>query len=142
MNLTEIKRFREIYIKHLLDEAEVLRKAQMPALSEEKFALFETTGNRLEYEHDYFERRKFLTIFGCVVEIDFGKDDILKLEQIIGEICYEECWALPAHVNRKDDPDWWITVDLFASETAQALAELYGRLNDLLPENLLKRMRS
>ncbi|MBD5460224.1 MAG: hypothetical protein HDR26_04675 [Lachnospiraceae bacterium] len=51
------------------------------------------------------------------------------------EICGEECWALPAHVNRKE-ADWRITVDLFACETAQTLALLSDRLAGQLPEAL------
>ena len=146
---------RDKYIRQIYDAAAALYDADMPELTEEKFTLFETVGNRLEYEHDYFERRRFLTVFGCAVMLGFGegkeavsgvgygeKKYLAKLEQIIAEICDEECWALPAHVNRKDDPDWRITVDLFASETAQALAELYSRLKGVLPESLRKRMRA
>ncbi len=137
---------RDKYIGQLYDAAAALYEADMPELSEENFALFETVGNRLEYEHDYFERRRFLTVFGCaaLLSITDGKTEKYadKLERIIASVCDEECWALPAHVNRKNDPDWRITVDLFASETAQALAELYAGLKTVLPEELRSRMRA
>ena len=45
-------------------------------------------------------------------------------------------------MNRKTDPDWRITVDLFASETAQALAELHAGLKAVLPDELRDRMRT
>ncbi|MCR5428029.1 MAG: heparinase II/III-family protein [Lachnospiraceae bacterium] len=137
---------RDKYIVQIYDAAAALYEADMPELSEEKFALFETAGNRLEYEHDYFERRRFLTVFGCaaLLSITDGKTEKYadKLERIIASVCDEECWALPAHVNRKNDPDWRITVDLFASETAQALAELCAGLKTVLPEELRSRMRA
>ena len=137
---------RDKYIGQIYDAAAALYEADMPELSEEKFALFETVGNRLEYEHDYFERRRFLTVFGCAALLSITDDKTEKytdkLERIIASVCDEECWALPAHVNRKTDPDWRITVDLFASETAQALAELYAGLKTVLPEELRSRMRA
>ena len=166
---------RNQYIRQMYNAAETLYETEMPVLTEEKFALFETVGNRLEYEHDYFERRKFLTVFGCTVmlgsngnaesadcsrreeraciAVDAASEKSAisgektrkypdKLEHIIASICSEECWALPAHVNRKADPDWRITVDLFASETAQALAELYAGLKGVLPETLRDRMKA
>lgn len=58
---------RNQYIRQMYNAAETLYETEMPVLTEEKFVLFETVGNRLEYEHDYFERRKFLTVFGCTV---------------------------------------------------------------------------
>ncbi|MBR5967625.1 MAG: heparinase II/III family protein [Lachnospiraceae bacterium] len=148
------ERLRNRYIGQLYDSADALYEANVPDLTEEKFALFETVGNRLEYEHVYFERRRFLTTFGCTVllgtnerESDLrhdtqGEKYRTKLELIIADICDEECWALPAHVNRKDDPGWRITVDLFAAETAQALAELYAGLKGVLPEQLRSSIRA
>lgn len=101
-----------------------MRRESLPPLAEELFALFETTGNRLKYEEVYFVRRKFLAVFGITAYLFKQQEDIKKLEEVLLEICAEECWALPAHVNRKDNPEWRNTVDLFAAETAQALAEI------------------
>lgn len=116
--------FREKYKNQIKNLADTMQNEAMPALTEELFALFETTGNRLQYEDVYFARRKFLAVFGMVAYIFGRKEDTEKLEEVLLEICAEECWALPAHVNRKDNPDWRNSVDLFASETAQALAEI------------------
>lgn len=44
--------------KAALDEID----APLPPLTEEKFALFEKTGNRLIYENDYFARRRALLL--------------------------------------------------------------------------------
>ena len=116
--------FHENYIKQVEKLANQMRNDIMPELAENLFALFETIGNRLQYEEVYFKRRKFLAVFGIAAYLWKRPEDVAKLEEVILEICAEECWALPAHVNRRDNPDWRNTVDLFASETAQALAEI------------------
>lgn len=108
-----------------------MRSEPMPPLTEDLFSLFETTGNRLKYEDVYFTRRKFLAVFGMAACLWGRPADVEKLEEILLEICNEECWALPAHVNRKENPDWRISVDLFASETAQALAEIITLVGNL-----------
>ncbi len=142
-----IEQFRDLYISDIHNEAEELLGEEMPKLSEDKFSLFETTGDRLKYENDYFGRRKFLTVTGCAVltllhdKRPVPGQYINKLEDVIASVCSEECWALPAHVNRNADPDWRVTVDLFAAETAQALAELYSGLEGVLKEELRVRMK-
>ena len=117
-----MKTFREKYIQQIKILADQMRGEAMPPLTEELFALFETTGNRLEYENVYFRRRKFLAVFGMAVYVFKRPEDIEKLEEVIADILKEECWALPAHVNRRENACWRNTVDLFAAETAQALA--------------------
>ncbi len=112
---------------------------KMPEITEELFSLFEKNGNRLIYEEIYFTRRKFLTVIGLQALLekqDNGNvtdETLQKLIEIINEICEEECWALPAHLSRKNK-DWQITIDLFAAETAQTLAELADRLKEDLPD--------
>lgn len=119
-----MKVFQEQYKHQIKQLADDMRNKTMPPLSEELFALFETTGNRLNYENVYFERRKFLAVFGIASYMLKQPADVEKLEEVLQEICREECWALPAHVNRRENPAWRLSVDLFAAETAQALAEI------------------
>lgn len=65
--------------------------------------------------------------------------DLSGLEWVLEQICAETCWALPAHVKRKKDEKWKITLDLFACETAQSLLEIAFLLrNDLRPELLCR----
>ncbi len=124
-----MKNFQKRYKQQIKSLAEELRGEKLPALTEELFSLFETEGNRLKYEDVYFRRRKFLAVYGMAAYV-FGKpEDVAKLEEIVLEICEEECWALPAHVNRGMDEHWRETVDLFAAETAQALAEIITLIN-------------
>lgn len=122
--LANIQKFAANYEQDLNILAEKLRAQTMPEITEALFSEFETCGNRIRYEAVYFGRRKFLSVLGLACVLWHRKEDIVKLEEVITGICKEECWALPAHVNRRENPDWRRTIDLFASETAQTLAQL------------------
>lgn len=113
--LRQIAGFKEEYERDVLRLAQELRGRKLPELTEELFSEFERNGNRLHYEAVYFGRRKFLSVFGLVCVMRRGKEDVGKLEEVLLEICREECWALPAHVDRRK-PDWRVTIDLFAGE--------------------------
>lgn len=140
--------FHESYKEQVELLANQMREEAMPKLTEELFALFETTGNRLKYEEVYFRRRKFLAVYGMAAYIFKRREDVQKLEAVLSDICEEECWALPAHVNRKADSNWRYVVDLFSSETAQTLAEIVTLVNgalpaqNRLPETLCERVRA
>lgn len=138
----------EAIIKHLdqfhkevEDTGKRLIHEPMPEITEELYSLYEKTGNRLKFEHVYFPRRKYLVTFGLLGVWYRRKRDITYLEQVIREICGEECWALPAHVERTDF-DWRRTVDLFACETGQTLAELYRLLEAELSDEIKKLIRT
>lgn len=133
-----MENFHRQYKEQIKTLADQMREESMPPLTEELFALFETTGNRLKYEEVYFRRRKFLAVFGLAAFIFRRSEDIAKLEEILEGICVETCWALPAHVNRWDNPNWQKTVDLFASETAQALAECVALLKNVQEKQVSK----
>ena len=122
--------FQEQYKNQIKALADSMRNQDMPSLTEELFAMFESTGNRLKYENVYFTRRKFLAVFGIAAVVFKRQEDLEKLEEVLQELCAEECWALPVHVNRKDNPEWRFTVDLFAAETAQALAEIVALVGE------------
>lgn len=139
--LKELERFYTDYCGEIRKEADALRGEQMPPVTEELFAIYENTGNRLKYESVYFLRRKYLAVFGLKGILDGEERDIRKLEEVIRDICGEECWALPAHVNRKEDENWRNYIDLFAAETAQTLAEISGLLKGRLSAGVLETVR-
>ena len=60
-----------------------LRDRPMREETEELFAFFETTGNRLQYEDVYFERRKYLATFGLACYLERRPEDIKKMEEIL-----------------------------------------------------------
>lgn len=132
----QIQKFLRDYKKEVLDTADELRDRPMREETEELFALFETTGNRLQYEDVYFERRKYLATFGLACYLERRPEDIKKMEEILRGICGERCWALPAHVDRKNDSDWKHTVDLFASETGQCVSEIITFLDEELSDEV------
>jgi hypothetical protein len=136
-----INNFLEEYCKKIKNTGEELRFLQMPPLTEELFALYENTGNRLKYEAVYFLRRKFLAVFGMLSILYKEQEDIKKLEEVLTDICLEECWALPPHVNKQGNKDWRITIDLFASETAQAITEISTLLSEELSSNIKELIR-
>lgn len=125
------KTYLQKFWNEIQQAGDILRNQEPPSLSEDAFFLFEKTGNRLAYETIYFTRRKYLTVFGILSEFGKKDADIKALNQIILSICKERFWALPAHVDfsRLDEK----TIDLFAAETAQSLAELLLIMGDRLP---------
>ena len=139
--LQEIREHHAKFRKQIEETGDMLRDRRMPQLTEEGFSLYEKTGNRLIYENDYFERRRFLVIFGLLSAWYQKKEDIKKLEEVIEEICQENTWALPAHVNRQQ-PGWERTVDLFASETGQTLANILHLTRGLLNEELAAKVKN
>ncbi len=134
--LRQIADFKTEYEREAIRLAQELRGQEMPVLTEALFAEFEKNGNRLRYEAAYFGRRKFLSVFGLVSVMKHREEDLRKLEEVLLEICGEECWALPAHVDRHKNSHWRITIDLFASETAQTLAQLVTLLKGSLSEHV------
>lgn len=137
-----LKQFLVNYEQKIEKIAEELRDKPVPSLTEELFSRFEQDGNRLAYENVYFLRRKYLATFGMLAVLKKRKEDIWYLEQILTSICEEECWALPAHVNRKKNINWRITIDLFACETAQTVSELCSLLNERLSKKCLQRVKT
>lgn len=141
-----IANFSERYEKEIYESALELKKEVMPQLPMELFCLYEKKGDRKQYDGVYLTRRKYLAVFGLLaLQQKYEKGFVLKedkdrLAGIMEEICKEECWAVPAHVDRTD-PKWRITADLFACETAQTLAELSDRLQDEIPKEVRSTVR-
>jgi len=149
--------------KDLIEAAMEMKEKDLPEVTEELFSLFEKTGNRVKFEAVYFRRRKYLTVFGVlalwmkkvsenqgdtkeverVLQEEFApltkKEVIARLEEALVATCDEECWALPAHVDRAKDANWRNTVDLFASETAGTLTELATTLVEELSSEIRER---
>ncbi|MCM1184588.1 MAG: heparinase II/III-family protein [Roseburia sp.] len=131
------------YVRGFWEELEqaaaALRGSALPDLREEDFFLFQRTGNRLVYENAYFGRRKHLTVFGILAEFGKRQEDIDALAAVMEAVCEERFWALPAHVdfNALDET----TIDLFAAETAQTLAELLVIFGETFPKELVEKVQ-
>lgn len=141
----QLEEFAGRYKREITESAQSLMEGSMPEITEDLFALFERSGNRLKYEAVYFTRRRFLAVLGLQALLETEEKGrvegalLQKLVEVMGEICGEVCWALPAHVDRKKE-NWEITVDLFACETAQTLAELADRLRGQLNKTLFEKI--
>lgn len=111
-----------------------------PPLDAQTYMEFIRTGDRANYEGPYFQRRLnlgVLTMAECLEGEGRFLDEITNGLWAIGS---EPTWSVPAHVRRQQAggqpdafPDLSVpTVDLFASETAFALAEAIYLLRDRL----------
>lgn len=108
------------------------------------FRLFTDTGDRLTYEGVYFRRRRALNALAVAAMVDGGEAELAALADLLWSICDEYTWALPAHAHLIDQPgrDMARCVDLFACETAHALAEIVTELAGALPPAVAERVRA
>lgn len=115
---------------------------EMPPLTYQLFSQYFQSGNRLSYEHIYFLRREYLLTFSLLSLIEEEWRDLKKLEDVIWDICDEYTWALPAHIGESEwNEDARFVLDLFACETAAALAEIITLLGDQLSKTVRNRAR-
>ncbi len=111
------------------------------------FMRFERDGNRSAYEYGkdgYFTRRGKLITFALLFWLYGKEEDKTALEDILWAICNEYTWALPAHISAAStylQSDGY-TLDLFASETAQALSETLSLVGDKLTPVVESRVRA
>ena len=138
--LEAIKAHHARFVADVEKEVRFLKDKEMPELTEELFALYEQTGNRLIYEEKYFERRKFFVAYSLYCCWHRSRRELERLEAILLELCRETTWALPAHVDRSTE-GWENTVDLFAAETAQGLAHVLHLLGDSLHSETVRRVK-
>ncbi|MDO5298573.1 MAG: heparinase II/III family protein [Clostridia bacterium] len=114
-----------------------------PMLTATQFLAFSRTGSRLAYETPYFDRR--VKLMGAVLAECMANDGTYLDSVIDGMwcICEESAWMVSAHngsdhpgqrpMNERPLPD--VTnpyVDLFAAQTAAALADMLYLLEDKL----------
>lgn len=121
------------------------RAAPVPGLPFGLFRLFDETGDRGAYEGPYFERRRRLAAAGLASWLWGKPESIRHLEDLVWAICDEYTWALPAHFDGASlDPGSLDSecLDLFACETAFALAELLSLVGDSLAPIVAARGRA
>lgn len=120
--------------------AAALRAEPLAELPPSSYLAFEQTGDRAAFEARYFQRRRRLAALALAALLDPG-EDISALTATIEAICDEQQWALPAHVGGQEGILPELVVDLFAAETASALAEITALLKDRLPTAVRHRVR-
>lgn len=121
-------------LEGLKADGEYYRNMHIPTLPFSKFKLHDLTGERHHYDNEYFIRRKMLTTYSTLSWLYGKQEDIEKLEDIIWAICDEYTWSHPSHLFFKCLTELQTEenhhVDLFASETAEAIAETLSLVGD------------
>ncbi|OWA37664.1 hypothetical protein B9G55_06330 [Saccharibacillus sp. O16] len=133
-------------LKEIRAEAQLGVNDPLPALDFADFQAFRERGTRFEYERPYFRRRARLLSLTLVLLIDEDERYLEPLERTIWDICGEYSWAVPAHLpyGQKEGEDQLppdTVVDLFAAETAHALAEMLLLVGDRLHPWIGQRVR-
>jgi len=133
------------YREEIAFSEEGQRAAPIPGLPFSLFRLFDETGDRGAYEAPYFERRRRLVAAGLACWLWNSPESVEHLENLIWAICGEHTWALPAHLEGASlDPARLDQecLDLFACETAFALAEILSLVGDSLAPIVAARARA
>lgn len=112
---------------------------KFPAIPATSFMEFNRTGNRVNFEKQYMDRRRILN---TLVLSEFLEQKGCFLDDIINgifAICEESGWQLPAHNSYVRNSENLIlpdtarpVIDLFACETGAQLATIYYLLKDSL----------
>lgn len=114
-------------------------ESPLPALGFSAYQEFFETGQRIGYERLYFQRRARLNAL-AVGALMHPESDVARLADVLWAICDEYTWALPAHIAQGWPPSQ--TLDLFAAETASALAEIVTGLGTRLDPLVTSRVRA
>jgi hypothetical protein len=154
--------FYQEILQETRDEAATFLQQPLPALPYSLFKLFWETGSRKEFEDLYFGRRARLRDLAILTLAQEDSGFVRSLEDTIWAICDEYTWCLPAHLkdcgdvrdsnesletkrqgvlSRKLCPSEKI-IDLFAAETAFALAEILSLLEERLDPKVVERGRA
>ncbi len=138
-------------LPHAQDSLAALEKAAAqylhtptPSLSYTLFRLYWDTGDRVQYQAAYYERRGRLLTFALLAWAKPQNAQYLAaLEDILWDICGEAFWCLPAHFMGLQDEDipfeqYAQQLDLFACETGFAICEALQLCGDRLSERCRK----
>ena len=124
-------------------EADRLICEPIPSVSFADYHLYYETGNRLQYENFYFERRKRLDIYAFLYLLDENDTYRKPLFDSLWAILDEFTWALPAHVDENLPLEKQrCMLDLFSSETGYTLSEIYFLLHHRFPKLLCRRIEA
>ena len=150
-------RVEEMKKNPLLEEAfatlekarEFYRDRPLYAIPFSMLKRYEADGDRTEFEYaerGYFMHRGHLKTWGLSTLFYGDENDIKMLEDTIWAICDEYTWSVAAHMNGNHgiyvnyQPDRF-TIDLFAAETGQAIAEILQIVGDKLNPLVVQRAK-
>ncbi len=123
----------------LIAGGEAALATSWPALSASAYRAFTRTGNRVDYESNYFARRRIINALALAEAVQGKGRFVDRLIDGIVAVCEESGWQLPAHNAQERDapcdplPDpTRPVIDLFAAETGAQLAVIASLLGDVL----------
>ncbi|WP_062050185.1 heparinase II/III family protein [Bacillus sp. JCM 19034] len=136
------------YVQEIKEEAQRLERLPVMELPFSLFQLFSETGSRKEYETPYFQKRRCLNTFAIMTLLEPDKKEhLVSLQEVIWSICNEHTWCLPAHFPEVSEKSESLQIrvdkepiDLFAAETAFALAEIAVLLRSELEPKIRMRI--
>lgn len=104
---------------------------------------YRQSGDRLGYEREYFERRRQLAVLGLSQQLAPTPAKKALLQEVLWAVCDEFAWGLPAHMPLTGSTYGAAsatTIDLFAAETGEALAEIMHVLGSTLDPEIQQRV--
>ena len=122
-------------LKELVRRADEEAGEPCPALTDDLYGDYVVHGVRLPFERIYFERRRRLARAAVALLAEGGPRRAESFLAKLRAIFEEESWALPAHVHTPTGKDPR-TIDLFAAETANLMAECLDVFGAAIPEDL------
>jgi len=133
---------QEAYRDVLIRAAKLLTQP-LPEQTDELFLDFSRTGNRTRFQEVAFERRRnWVTTLVLAECLENGGRFLPKIEEVIGAICAERTWVLPAHDRKLENFGGQIVdVDLFSSEVAWNFATADWLLGEKLSAATRQRLR-
>ncbi len=138
----------------ILDDAAKAATQLWPSLPLELYRRYSETGNRVDFETPYFQRRRILNSLVMGECVSGNREYLESIVEGLSLICNETGWQLPAHnslVRDKPSDPLPITdppvVDIFAAETGALLAvaitvleSSIGEVNEPIDAELRKRI--
>ena len=134
----------EAKLKAVRERAETFLNTEPRRIKFSDMHLFETTGNRSQYETargDYFGRA---SVFAFLYALEEDEKYIMPLCDAIWNICDLETWALPAHIKEEYTlQQRRCFLELVSTNTGKMFGEILALVGEEnLPEIVVRRMRS
>ncbi len=99
----------------------------IPVLRYSVYNVYYKSGSRMAFEDAYFHRRHRMNTLAILCMLYPENESYLtELQDIIWAVCDEYAWSVPAHNKITDN----LYIDLFGSETAFRLSEIWYMLSD------------
>ena len=113
------------------------------ALKYTDFKLYAINGDRATFQRPYYRRRVKLET-AVILSLVYPEEQkyLDYAMEMIFAVCNEYCWAIPAHIPSLIEKNNRTHIDLFASETAFMLSEVYHLLGERLEPLIRERIKA